>query len=75
MVTRIISRLGVIAGAWGVTDVRAVTDAARAQKLYLNIPGDPLHFLPVGYEMMNDLLLNAVCDADAHWALYPQAAV
>ena len=57
-------------------DVRAITDAARAQLLYLNIPGDPLHFLPVGYEMMNDLLLNAVCDPEgAHWALYPQAAV
>jgi len=72
---RISSGLGVIAGAWSVTDARAVTDAARAQKLYLNIPGDPLHFLPVGYEMMNDLLLNTVCDTDAHWALYPQAAV
>ena len=64
-----------VAGAWTVMDVRAITDAARAQNLYLNIPGDPLHFLPVGYEMMNDLLLNTVCDADAHWALYPQAAM
>ena len=57
-------------------DVRAITDAAPSQLLYLNIPGDPLHFLPLGYEMMDDLLLNTICDAEgARWALYPQTAI
>ena len=68
--------LSSLTGAWTVMDVRAITDAARAQLLYLNIPGDPLHFLPLGYEMMNDVLLNTICDPEgAHWALFPQAAV
>lgn len=51
---------------WGVLDTFAVTESAKMQNLHLSFDG--LHFLPVVYEQMNDLLLNMVCDSDSSWA-------
>ena len=51
---------------WGVVDAFAITESAKLQNLHLSFDG--LHFLPVVYEQMNDLLLNMVCAADGSWA-------
>ncbi len=51
---------------WGVLDTYAVTESAKMQNLHLSFDG--LHFLPVVYEQMNDLLLNMICKADGSWA-------
>ncbi len=49
-----------------VMDVHAITEAAKDQRLRLQ--WDVMHFLPVVYEQMNDLLLNMLCDEHNRWA-------
>ncbi len=46
-------------------DAHVITEAAKEQRLRLQ--WDVMHFLPVVYEQMCDLLLNMLCDEDGHW--------
>ena len=50
-----------MAPPWRLYDVGAVSEAAKAQGLALN--WDNVHYVPLMYEQMNDLLLNMLCDA------------
>lgn len=46
-----------------VQDARAVAAAAEAQRLMLRWSAHDVHFLPIVYEQLNDLLLGAMCPA------------
>lgn len=46
-------------------DAHAITEAAKDQRLRLSY--DVMHFLPVVYEQLNDMLLNMLCDERNHW--------
>jgi hypothetical protein len=44
-----------------VLDVRGLVSDAERQGLEFKWSSDSVHFLPVVYEQMNDLLLNLLC--------------
>ena len=48
-----------------VLDAHAITESAKEQRLRLQ--WDVMHFLPIVYEQMNDLLLNMLCDERGKW--------
>ncbi len=48
-----------------VLDAHAITESAKDQRLRLQ--WDVMHFLPIVYEQMNDLLLNTLCDERGKW--------
>jgi hypothetical protein len=50
---------------WEVLDAYELTAAAARQGL--DLYEDFVHFVPLVYEQINDVLLNALCDADGHW--------
>ena len=53
--------------AWEVSDTRPITEAVKKQ-FPSQLKWDNLHYLPVVYEQMNDLLLNMICDDNNRWS-------
>ncbi len=51
---------------WRLYDVGAITERAKAQNL--NLHWDNVHYVPLVYEQLNDLLLNQLCDTDLRLA-------
>ena len=54
---------------WEVSDTRPITSAVERQ-FPSHLKWDNVHYLPVVYEQMNDLLLNMMCDSNNHWSHY-----
>eukprot|EP00798_Chlamydomonas_sp_ICE-L_P004362 gene4362-14485_t len=46
---------------WEVNDVRSLVRAAAIQNLTITWTPSSVHFIPLGYETMNDMLLNILC--------------